>query len=398
MTITIPLTVLIFSLAVFAGYTFFTVKFRNGNKKPDGGLHNTYGKALPPVSILVTVKNIDDDMEENFKSFFNLDYPFYEILFGVDSMEDPLVAVIESLRIKFPSVPAHIIPTGHSTIDNPKVHKLVVMTEEAMGELYWIIDFNIRVEADTLMKLVTEYLSSNSKLVFSPIRAGGSRSIGSIIENAYINHFLSGNVIMAWKLFKQHIIVGKSILVEKKTLNRFGGFSYFKDYLAEDYMMGETYTQSRLPISTNFTWVTNINQTTTVKGFFSRMERWAKLRYRLKPHVYVLEVLMNPIMLALLFGLIIGGKEGRFLFAGTVFFKLFLEFINFLMVNREDRGNISIIAKLPFCILMKDILLFIVYFIPFFSSSVQWRDGGKISIGKKTLIALSRESLLYKGV
>lgn len=398
MTITIPLTVLFFSFAVFAGYTFFTVKFRNGSKKPEGRLQDIYGKPLPPVSILVTVKNIDDDMEENFRSFFNLDYPDYEILFGVDSMDDPLVTVIESLQARFPGVPARIIPTGHSAIDNPKVHKLIVMAEEAVGELYWIVDFNIRVETDTLTKLATEYLRSDSKLVFSPIRAGGSRSLGSIIENAYINHFLSGNVIMAWKLFKQHIIVGKSILVEKKTLDRFGGFSYFKDYLAEDYMMGETYTQSRLPISTNFTWVTNINQTTTVKGFFSRMERWAKLRYRLKPYVYILEVFMNPVMLALMFGLLVGGKEGRFLFAGTVLLKLFLELINFLMVNKEDRRNITVIAKLLPCILLKDLLLFIVYFVPFFSSTVQWRDGGKISIGKKTLIAFSRESLLFTGV
>ena len=393
MTLIIPLTVLLFSFIVFAGYTFSTVKYRHGSQ-----LHGNYGKPLPPVSILVTVKNVDDDMERNFKSFFELDYPKFQILYGVDSMEDPLVPVIESLMTRYPDVPVRIIPTGHSTTSNPKVHKLIRLEEEAAGQLYWISDFNIRVERDTLTKLVDEYLRSDSKLIFSPIRAGGSRSIGSIIENAYINHFLSGNVIMAWKLFKQHIVVGKSILVEKKTLDRFGGFSYFKDYLAEDHMMGETYFKSKLPISTNFTWVTNINQTTTVKGFFSRMERWAKLRYRLKPQVYTLEVFTNPIFIGLVSGLLSGGKNGRLIFGGTVFLKLFLELANFLMVNHEDRGNIRVLIKLPLCILLKDLLLFVIYFIPFFSSTVQWRDGGKIDIGKNTLIAFSQENLLLDGV
>jgi ceramide glucosyltransferase len=384
---------LFFSFVIFAGYTFFTVKYRRGSK-----LLDIYGKPLPSVSILVTIKNIDDDMEKNFKSFFDLDYPDFEILFGVDSIEDPPVAILKALQARYPGVSNRIISTGHSSICNPKIHKLIHLAEEAVGELYWISDFNIRVKTDTLTKLVNAYLRSDSKLIFSPIRASGGRSIGSIIENSYINHFLSGNVIMAWKLFKQHIIVGKSILMEKKTLYRFGGFSYFKDYLAEDHMMGDTYIQSKIPISTNFTWVTNVNQTTTVKGFFSRMERWSKLRYHLKPHIYPLEVLMNPIMIALVSGLLLGGKNGWLIFAGTVLLKLFLEFTNFLLVNEEDRGNILVLLKLPFCILLKDLLLFIIYFIPFFSSTIQWRGGSRISIGKKTLIAFSQEDLLLDGV
>jgi hypothetical protein len=48
-------------------------------------------------------------------------------------------------------------------------------------------------------------------------------------------------------------------------------------------------------------------------------------------------------------------------------------------------------------IFLKDLLLFIVYFTPFFSQTVKWR-GGKIRIGKKTLIAHSQELLLFDGV
>jgi hypothetical protein len=270
------------------------------------------------------------------------------------------------------------------------------MAGKAVGDMYWVIDANVRVEKNTLKKLVHEYVFNDSKIIFSPVRASGSRSIGSMIENSYFNFFLSGSVISAWKMFKQQIVIGKSILIEKDTLDLFGGFSYFKDYLAEDYMMGETYIQSKIPISSNFTWVTTVSQTATIRSFFSRIERWAKLRYHLKFHFYLLELMLHPIILALVFGSLLGGKKGIALFGSVVGLKILLEYLNFLALNKEDRKKIRVILLMPFCILMKDILLFIAYFSPYFSSTVKWRDG-KIRIGKNTLIAFSHENLLLDG-
>lgn len=384
------LTLLAVSFGLFASYTYFTIRYRKGLKPVPKE------KTYPLVSILKPIRHMDDEIEENLESLFVLDYPRFEILFAVDAMSDPIVKIIDGLMARYPYIDAQIMETGHNGIENPKIHKLALMEAEAKGSLFWANDSNIRAEKDTLKRLVNEYLADGARLIFSPIRAVGGRTMGSIIENAYINHFLSGNVISAWKLFKQQIIVGKSMLVERETLERFGGFSYFKDYLAEDYMMGETYTQSKYPITSHFTWVTTVNQTTTVAGFFSRMERWAKLRFHLKPHFYILEVLLNPIMIGLIAGLSLWSTLGAALFAGSLFLKLLLEYLNFFFIDTRDRKRLSIILALPFCIILKDLLLFAVYFTPFISSTVSWR-GGKISIGKKTLIAMSQESLLYEG-
>ena len=394
MILTITLTLLTVSFVIFAGYTFFTIRYRNGIK--DAKLKEIPRQAMPMVSILTPLRKLDDELEINLESCFRLDYPSFEILYAVDSMDDPIVDILVSLKARYPHVPCKILETGHCTTENPKVNKLVSMAGIAAGAMYWVIDSNVRVEKNTLKKLVHEYVYKDSKIIFSPVRASGSRSIGSIIENSYFNFFLSGSVISAWKMFKQQIVIGKSILIEKNTLKLFGGFSYFKDYLAEDYMMGETYIQSKIPISSNFTWVTTISQTSTIKSFFSRMERWAKLRFHLKFHFYLGELLLHPIMLALVFGSVIGGKKGIAVFGSAVGLKILLEFLNFLALNKEDRKKIRVILLMPFCILTKDILLFIAYFSPFFSSTVNWRDG-KIRIGKDTLIALSNETLLLDG-
>ncbi len=391
MILTTSIIILFVSFTAISTYTFYTIKYRKGDGSTESHLED-----FPTVSILEPVRNIDDDVEQNLESLFLLDYPHFEILFGVDTNNDPIIQIIDKLRTKYPGIICRIIVTGHSSEENPKVYKLALMESAAVGELFWICDSNIRVEKDTLRRLVSEYLTSHSKIIFSPIRATGSDSFGSIIENSYFNLFLSGSVITAWILFKKQIVVGKSILVEKETLNYFGGFAYFKDYLAEDFMMGETYTESKFAISTNCTWVTNFSRNTSVKDFYYRMERWAKLRYRLKLHFYLLEIILNPIILALFFSVWIGGTKGFIVFASSLMLKISLEYANFLFLNPEDRKKFRVLLLLPFAILVKDLILFVVYFAPFFSSSVNWR-GGKISIGKNTLISLSQESLLYYG-
>ena len=378
----IPLTILSLSFLVLTGYTFFTIRYRNGSP---GNRENQSTKPFPPVSILKPLRKKDDQIEKNLESYFLLDYPDYEILFGVDSCDEPVTEIIGLLQASYPRVSARVIVTGHADTGNPKIHKLTLLAEEARGTLYWVSDSNTRVEKNTLARLVDEYLGKNAKIIFSPIRSAGSRSIGSIIENVYFTNFVSANMIFAWKLFKKQIVIGKSILVERDTLDYFGGFHYFKDYLAEDYMLGKAYTRSKIPISTNFTWVINVSQTTTLKDAFSRMERWAKLRFHLSLHFYLLELFLNPVMLALIFSLLMGGNRGLMILLGSLFLKIVLECAGFLVINHEERGKFRVVAMLPFCIILKDVLLFIVYFTPFFSSTVNWR-GGKIRIGRNTLI------------
>ena len=84
--INVLLMVLIgFSFLIFFNYTVFTIVFRKGSR-PDERVLPEY----PLVSILKPVKSLDDDIETNFVSFFELDYPAFELLFAADSLTDPV--------------------------------------------------------------------------------------------------------------------------------------------------------------------------------------------------------------------------------------------------------------------------------------------------------------------
>jgi ceramide glucosyltransferase len=389
---TLILSLLALSGSVLVLFTGFTLVFRRGPRTAARA-----PRAYPFVSLLKPIKNIDDDMGANLESFYRLDYPAYEILFAVDALTDPCVALLRDLQARHPGIRTVIRATGHPPFENPKIHKLARLAPLSRGGLFWVTDSNVRVAPDSLRRLVDESLTHEAKVVFSPIRGSSGRSFGSLMENASLNFFTSGSVIASWFLGGQAIIVGKSMLIDREALQTFGGFGYFKDYLAEDFLMGAAFRKCGFRVSTNCTWVTNVCRTATVKSFFKRQSRWAKLRSRLCLPAYLAEILLNPIVLALAGGAAFG-RRGLVVLAATAAAKVAVEYVNFLFVNTEDSRRLRNHLLFPAVVVVKDLLNFVVYLTPFFSRRVDWR-GGRISIGRKTLIRTpaNMDHLAYEG-
>ena len=61
---------------------------------------------LPAVSILKPLCGADPQLEESLTTFFRLDYPRYEMLFGVADPADPALAVAHRVSDSHPEVAA----------------------------------------------------------------------------------------------------------------------------------------------------------------------------------------------------------------------------------------------------------------------------------------------------
>jgi len=77
--------------------------------------------STPPVSIYKPLKGEDEGLEENLRSFFQLDYPTYQLLFCVADKDDPAVPVVLRLIAEYPRHDAQLIVGCPHFGLNPKV-------------------------------------------------------------------------------------------------------------------------------------------------------------------------------------------------------------------------------------------------------------------------------------
>src|SRR6266542_3361562 len=102
-------------------------------------------RTFPPISLLKPLVGVDEGLAVNLASFFEQEYPEFEILFAVRDPADAAVKVVEKLAAQYPEVPARLIVTGEPPYPNAKVYSLDLMLGEARHELIVMSDSDIRV-------------------------------------------------------------------------------------------------------------------------------------------------------------------------------------------------------------------------------------------------------------
>src|SRR6516165_211988 len=92
--------------------------------------------AFPPVTLLKPLCGIEPGLEAHLTSFFEQQYPNYEIIFGARHADDPALKIARRVSARYPSVPVKIVITGEPWRPNAKVCSLVKMYERAQHEYF----------------------------------------------------------------------------------------------------------------------------------------------------------------------------------------------------------------------------------------------------------------------
>ncbi len=129
----------------------------------------------PPVTIFKPLKGLDEELEQNLRSFFLLDYPTFQLLFCVADADDPAIEVVRKLQREFPGHDAQLIVGCPAFGLNPKVESLAAMDRYRKHDVILISDSNVRVRPSYLRETACYLAEPGVGLVTQPVRRASAR-------------------------------------------------------------------------------------------------------------------------------------------------------------------------------------------------------------------------------
>ncbi len=257
-------------------------------------------RSAEPISILKPLAGLDLDLESNLRTFFEQDYPSFEILFAVRERSDPTAAVVIRLQGEYPNVASRLLVTGEPPYPNAKVYSLEKMLAVAAHDLVVMSDSDIRVTASLLKTIAAEFQEEYLGVATCPYRAVAGGSLWSRLEGTGMNTDFWGSALVARMLEGMRFAVGPTIAARQRVLHALGGFERFKDYLAEDFVIGKLAAESgHGVILSSYVIEHHIGSTTLSENIEHRL-RWARSTRRSRPAGYVGQVFTMPFPIAVL--------------------------------------------------------------------------------------------------
>jgi ceramide glucosyltransferase len=253
-----------------------------------------------PISILKPLSGVDEGLETNLRSFFAQQYGEFEILFAVHDAADPATTLVEKLRREFPAVPTQLIVSGEPPYPNAKVYSLDRMLQAARHEIVVMGDSDVRVSPRLLETLAREFQAERVGLITCPYRAVAGRSFWSKMEAVFMNTEFLGGVLVSRLLNGMDFALGPTIAVRKRALAQIGGFDFLKDYLAEDFVMGNRVAASGWRVLLSSEVIEHrIGSEKFVPNLSHRL-RWLRSTRRSRPLGYIGQVFTNPFAVGLI--------------------------------------------------------------------------------------------------
>ncbi|XXY44583.1 glycosyltransferase [Sorangium sp. So ce269] len=331
--------------------------------------------ATPVVSILKPVAGVDDELASNLESFAHLDYPCYELVFGVASHEDPAVPVIQAFIAAHPEVRARLCLTDPGEALNPKVAQLLELARRAEGSVFVISDANVRVRPDYLRSLLSILMRPGVGLVSSVVVGTGERTLGAVVENAQLGSFIAPGVVAAAELAGRSISVGKSMAMRRMDLERVGGFESVASVLAEDDMLGQRFSACGFVVDLCLDPIENRNTSCSLMRTLDRHTRWAKMRRALVPRCFAVEPFNSPLLIAWLTLLL---SPTRLALEVWLFAWMLQSLGTFLALRalRPARSNVLLVAAEP----LRTLCWFFCWLNAYSNRRVAWR-GNAFYIG-----------------
>jgi len=327
------------------------------------GVQRPAATSSESISILKPLAGADLGLESNLRTFFEQDYPAFELLFAVREANDPAAGVVEKLRREYAHIPTQLLVTGEPPYPNAKAFSLDRMLKAAANDLVVMSDSDTRVTPLLLRTVSAEFLEKNLGVSTCPYRAVPGPSPWSRLEATGMNTDFIAGILVVRMLEGMKFAVGPTIVARRSVLQSIGGFERLKDYLAEDFVLGKFAMEAGHGVNlSSYVIEHHIGDSTLAENMAHRL-RWARSTRRSRPSGYVGQLFTMPFALALLACAI----HPR-LWPASLLTVVARAIAAYVVSARVLRTSINWLL-LP----LEDLLAFIFWIAGFFGNTVVWR-------------------------
>jgi ceramide glucosyltransferase len=194
----------------------------------------------PPLSLLKPLHGAEPGLETHLATFFEQDYPAYEILFCARSSEDAGLAIARRVAARYPEVPVQFLSTGgEPDYINAKVASMERMETAARHDILVISDSDVRVTPDYLRSVALPF--ANARVGGMTCAYRGEAAEGGLwarLEAVGMSVEMTAGVLVARSLEGMQFALGPTMAFRRETIRRMGGFRVTADYCSDDFILG----------------------------------------------------------------------------------------------------------------------------------------------------------------
>jgi ceramide glucosyltransferase len=194
----------------------------------------------PPLTLLKPVHGAEPNLDAHLASFFQQDYPEYEILFCARSAADAGLATARQVAERYPQIPAKFLVTGgQPDYINAKVASMELMELHAAHQILVISDSDVRVTPDYLRAVALPFADPKVGGMTCPYRGVAAEGgLWARLEAVGMSVEMTAGVLVARNLEGMQFVLGPTMAFRRETIRRMGGFKVTADYCADDFILG----------------------------------------------------------------------------------------------------------------------------------------------------------------
>jgi ceramide glucosyltransferase len=199
---------------------------------------------LPALSVLKPLHGTEPGLERNLESFFEQDYPEFELLFCARHESDQGLQLARRVGERYPQVDARYVTCGEPTpkFHNAKVYSLAKLDSVAKHSLFITSDADVRVTKEYLRRMVQNLKDPGTGLAscvyLGTTDRGTKAGFSSQLDAVGKSVEMTSGVLVADMLEGTKFALGASMAVRKESFRTAGGFDDLGQFYADDFVLG----------------------------------------------------------------------------------------------------------------------------------------------------------------